>query len=427
MRDLTFGEQVKIILSRKGMTIKELAEHIEAETGKPMSRQNLTQRLGRDNFQEQDMRLIASILDCPFHLSIFPTENEDGQELNIDEETIQQYMMKAEKKQKQKQAKAAQQEDVYQQEFVFDDTMTASVAEEPVAEPAVEAVEEPAAAELEEAAAEELSAEVPDTAEEVYEEVPVEEAAAEYTTDEQAEYVDEAPAEYRAEEQAYEEQAYEEPAYEEPVYEETYEEPAYEEPVYEESYTEPVHEETYEEPVHEEPVYEESYEEPVSEESYKEAAGEEEMTIGEYYEMHASEKAVQEEPEQKKSGFRTGGFFKMFGRDKKKAVKEKQEVKPVVEKKPVYDTELDEFAEFEPVIVHQDEEEDLSCGEMNPYTGHEYQSNSVRMHPTRIGYVQVYDRAKHGWEDMTEWAFLGYQERKKAKLGKDYEPPIYLD
>ena len=59
MEDLTFGEQVKIILGRKGMTIKELAETIEKETGKKMSRQNLTQRLGRDNFQEQDMRMIA--------------------------------------------------------------------------------------------------------------------------------------------------------------------------------------------------------------------------------------------------------------------------------------------------------------------------------------------------------------------------------
>lgn len=41
--------------------------------------------------------------------------------------------------------------------------------------------------------------------------------------------------------------------------------------------------------------------------------------------------------------------------------------------------------------------------------------------------VQVYDRAEHAWADMTEWAFLGYQEQKKALLGKDYEPPIYLD
>mgnify|MGYP002916160697 CR=1 FL=1 len=34
MMDLTFAEQVKIILSRRGMTIKELAELIEKHTGK---------------------------------------------------------------------------------------------------------------------------------------------------------------------------------------------------------------------------------------------------------------------------------------------------------------------------------------------------------------------------------------------------------
>ena len=76
MLDLTFGEQVKIVLSRKGMTIKELAEIIEERTGKKMSRQNLTQRLGRDNFQEQDMRMIADILGCPFQLSILADINE---------------------------------------------------------------------------------------------------------------------------------------------------------------------------------------------------------------------------------------------------------------------------------------------------------------------------------------------------------------
>ncbi len=75
MEDLTFGEQVKIILSRKKMTIKQLAELIQIETGQKMSRQNLTQRLGRDNFQEQDMRMIAAILGCPFTLNII-TGNE---------------------------------------------------------------------------------------------------------------------------------------------------------------------------------------------------------------------------------------------------------------------------------------------------------------------------------------------------------------
>ena len=74
MMNLTFGEQVKIILSRKGMTIKQLAEEVEKHTGKPMSRQNMTQRLGRDNFQEQDMRMIAEILGCKFTLSIMESE-----------------------------------------------------------------------------------------------------------------------------------------------------------------------------------------------------------------------------------------------------------------------------------------------------------------------------------------------------------------
>ena len=79
-------------------------------------------------------------------------------------------------------------------------------------------------------------------------------------------------------------------------------------------------------------------------------------------------------------------------------------------------------------LMEEDEDaEDLTIGELNPFTGHEYETNSVRMHPKRIGYVQLYDRRDHGWTDMTEWAFLGYQERKKALLGKDYDPPIYLD
>ena len=74
MMNLTFGEQVKIILGRKGMTIKELAEQVEKHTGKAMSRQNLTQRLSRDNFQEQDMRVIAEVLGCKFTLSIMEME-----------------------------------------------------------------------------------------------------------------------------------------------------------------------------------------------------------------------------------------------------------------------------------------------------------------------------------------------------------------
>ena len=187
MMNLTFGEQVKIILGRKGMTIKELAEQVEAYTGKPMSRQNMTQRLGRDNFQEQDMRMIAEILGCKLTLSLM-----DSEEVKV--------------------------------------------------------------------------------------EVPVQK---------------------------------------------------------------------------------------------------------------------QEEPQAK--------------------VEIPKEPEPKVEI-----NWADYAKETKPEVVEP-------IGEINPYTQKEYETNSVRMHPKRIGYVQVYDREQHKWSDMTEWAFLGYQERQKKQLGKSYKPPIYLD
>lgn len=68
--ELTFGEQIKIILKRKNMTIRQLAELVEVQTGKPMSRQNLTQKLNRDNFQEQDMKEVAQALGCIVQISV---------------------------------------------------------------------------------------------------------------------------------------------------------------------------------------------------------------------------------------------------------------------------------------------------------------------------------------------------------------------
>lgn len=195
MMNLTFGEQVKVILKRKGMTIKELAELVEQHTGKPMSRQNMTQRLGRDNFQEQDMRMIAEILGCQFTLSIMEPEEIEVRDITVEEL-------------------------------------------------------------------------IPD------EELP-------------------------------------------------------------------------------------KAEEPV-------------------------EVEVQSEQEPKP------GISRFFRKPSSGEVKE-------------------------------------NLGQINPYTRREYETNSVRTHPTRIGYVQVYDQEFHRWTDMTEWAFLGFQERKKKLLGNDYKPPIYLD
>lgn len=229
MMNLTFGEQVKIILSRKGMTIKELAELVEQHTGKPMSRQNMTQRLGRDNFQEQDMRLIAEILGCEFTLSIM--------------------------------------------------------------EPAVESVSETVVQPVEEV--------MPRVMAETEEEIPREETR--------------------------------------------------------------------------------------------------DITMGELADMEPTD-AASETAERDVLRKGVSGFFK-----KSTPVSGKVET----EQAPKDDSD--------------------QLGEINPYTRKEYESNSVRMHPKRIGYVQVYDQDLHKWTDMTEWAFLGYQERKKKLLGKDYKPPIYLD
>ncbi len=193
MMNLTFGEQVKVILKRKGMTIKELAELVEEHTGKPMSRQNMTQRLGRDNFQEQDMRTIAEILGCQFTLSIMEPEETVVRDITI--------------------------------------------------------------------------------------------------------------------------------------------------------------------------------EELVPEESPKEK----------------EQVKIETQPEESRKG-----ISKFFRKSSSGEVKE-------------------------------------NLGQINPYTRREYETNSVRTHPTRIGYVQVYDQEFHRWTDMTEWAFLGFQERKKKLLGDDYKPPIYLD
>lgn len=332
--DLTFAEQVKIILSRRGMTIKELAELIEKHTGKKMSRQNLTQRLGRDNFQEQDMRMIAGILGCPFYLNI------------LDEN---------------------------------------------------------------------LSVEAEKTHEEIQEN---------YIEEPQETYVEE--------------------VYEEPVAEE------YEEEVYEEPAIEEYAEEVYEEPA----MQEESLEEILEEAAALERENKE-------FEHRQSENKEQEKKQENRTVFEDGEnkgkkrSWTSYLRRRKKTAEEP--VKPVEEERDpqqtadtqeaveeIFDTEtisLDEeedakevnsFTEYAEEKVKElqpegTEEEDLEKGDINPYTGHEYQSNSVRMHPSRIGYVQVYDRGEHKWTDMTEWAFLGYQERKKVLLGKDYEPPIYLD
>lgn len=377
MLDLTFGEQVKIILSRKGMTIKELAETIEKRTGKKMSRQNLTQRLGRDNFQEQDMRMIAEILGCPFQLSILGDNISSEKSNNNIEENVQ--TDKADNAGSievpvQPQAETHERDITIGELVDIHEELDAMIAEEGVGEPeeyigevdAYEYDEEPQeeqmAGESEEIVksfAEEYVEPQSESVEELLQEI--EDIESERKPQEE---------EKKSEEKEEEEQLHGWKAYlmrrkkkrtkeqEEPVEDMAESSDAIPEAIAEEISAEESHEELHEEPYDE------------AEEEFAEESAEE----------HAEEQPVEEQ-----------------------------------------------YTEEQYTEEYMDEEEDLEKGEINPYTGREYESNSVRMHPSRIGYVQVYDRSTHQWTDMTEWAFLGYQERKKVLLGKDYEPPIYLD
>ena len=444
MLELTFGEQVKIILSRKGMTIKELAEKIEKQTGKKMSRQNLTQRLGRDNFQEQDMRMIAKILECPFYLDILE-EHEDRTEKPVKEQKAAEPEQKEaptraeerditigelvdihkeldaieKKKSKKKAKKVVEENPEYVQETIFDFFVNEK-AEEPEVEAEAEVEAEPeveAEAEVEAEPEVEAEAEV-ETEQEVEAEPVYEEAEPEYA--EEPVYEDAEP-EY-AEEPAYEEA---EPEYaEEPAYEEA--EPEYEE--------EPVTEPEVEEPEVEEP-------EPKKTETEKKAHG-----WRAFFGIHKKhEEPVKEEKEEEKPEIQYHEFDYSEDGESGELAEEFLPDEPEEAETYAAETETAAYENAEQLNTNYDAghqnryaqeneedlftstEEDLEKGELNPYTGHEYESNSVRMHPNRIGYVQVYDRGTHQWTDMTEWAFLGYQERKKALLGKDYEPPIYLD
>lgn len=378
MISLTFGEQVKIVLSRKDMTIKELAEEIEARTGKKMSRQNLTQRLGRDNFQEQDMRMIADILGCPFQLSILG--NADSEKEALDEEEmptgreLEKLTAKKERKAAREEAKKNVERDITVGEIV-------DILEETTAEPEKEAVQMELDLDAEEHAAKETeSIADSDTLEE---DILTEEETEPYTE----------PAEDDVEVSAEDAEQIEEEL-QEPEQE-------IEAEVVEEAGAEEIPEETSEAAYQEEaePQEEAYQEQPAYEENQPETCQKEENPVVE----EAETEDVHEE--------KNSPFSKLT-----------KQITPKKEKKSSGWPQ-----DFQPIKRREDIDEDLVNGDVNPYTGHEYRTNSVRMHPHRIGYVQVYDRKDHKWTDMTEWAFLGVEERKKATMGKDYEPPIYLD
>ena len=58
--NLSTYEKIMVVLKRRNMTISELAE----KTGQ--TRQNLHNKLKRDNFQEKELQAIAKALYCKF-------------------------------------------------------------------------------------------------------------------------------------------------------------------------------------------------------------------------------------------------------------------------------------------------------------------------------------------------------------------------
>ena len=65
-------------------------------------------------------------------------------------------------------------------------------------------------------------------------------------------------------------------------------------------------------------------------------------------------------------------------------------------------------------------------GEINPMTGEEYLTNTVRHHPELPNYLQVYDQSTHEWSDVNEDYFWEFQASKKQILGTDYQEPILI-
>ena len=57
---LTAGEKIKILLKRRGMTLGDLADKTN------QSRQNLSNKMTRDNFSEKEIKEIAEVLDCNY-------------------------------------------------------------------------------------------------------------------------------------------------------------------------------------------------------------------------------------------------------------------------------------------------------------------------------------------------------------------------
>lgn len=67
---LSATEKIKVILKRENLTIKDLAEQMGT------SRQNLHNKLAKDNLSENDLKKICSHLGITFEVVFYLNENE---------------------------------------------------------------------------------------------------------------------------------------------------------------------------------------------------------------------------------------------------------------------------------------------------------------------------------------------------------------
>ena len=70
---LSMSEKIKIVLGRRNMTLGELAE----KTGQ--TRQNLSNKIRRDNFTEKELHKIAEALECSYFAGF--TLNDTGENI----------------------------------------------------------------------------------------------------------------------------------------------------------------------------------------------------------------------------------------------------------------------------------------------------------------------------------------------------------
>ena len=70
---LSMSEKIKVVLGRRNMTLGDLAEM----TGQ--TRQNLSNKMSRDNFTEKELRKIANAHGCTYQACF--TLNDTGEEI----------------------------------------------------------------------------------------------------------------------------------------------------------------------------------------------------------------------------------------------------------------------------------------------------------------------------------------------------------